>query len=237
MNLKRITDVSAIEVWRERLEFLETEPAIASDSAQKFKIQKDIQEAKKKIVELGGTLPSPQQNNSSLETDNIDAIQNKTKPIQTDVFDVQNSAQTTFPSLSVLRHEEPISRTPSPLGTTKKLKVEGGVIIIQQPTGGYRQFVLEPTGIISSENNLVRYCADTHVSPCGAPVFDDNMHVVGLHFFGGKEGNGRLQIDFVKLELRKHNVDFMDAYDSSTKRRRQWFFRATLYYLFFKDSM
>ena len=46
---------SALQLWREKLAILETEFAIAADSAQKFKIQQDIDEAKAKIRELRGS--------------------------------------------------------------------------------------------------------------------------------------------------------------------------------------
>ena len=45
----------ALSVWRKKLAFLETEEAKAVDSAQKFKLQEDIAEAKAKIRELGGS--------------------------------------------------------------------------------------------------------------------------------------------------------------------------------------
>ena len=46
---------SALQLWREKLAILETEFAKAADSAQKFKIQQDIDEAKAKIRELRGS--------------------------------------------------------------------------------------------------------------------------------------------------------------------------------------
>ena len=45
----------ALLVWRKKLAYLETEEAKAVDSAQKFKLQEDIAEAKAKIRELGGS--------------------------------------------------------------------------------------------------------------------------------------------------------------------------------------
>jgi hypothetical protein len=44
----------AIRKWHEKLEFLEEELAIASSTGEKFSIQTQINEAKKKIAELGG---------------------------------------------------------------------------------------------------------------------------------------------------------------------------------------
>ena len=46
--------MSAIDLWKEKREFLEKELAKTSDSAQKFSILKQIEEAKEKIAELTG---------------------------------------------------------------------------------------------------------------------------------------------------------------------------------------
>jgi hypothetical protein len=45
----------ALAVWKERLAFLEVEQAKASDAAAKFKLEHDIDEARKKIRDLGRT--------------------------------------------------------------------------------------------------------------------------------------------------------------------------------------
>jgi hypothetical protein len=45
---------SAIAVWREKLEFLQTQEAITVDAAQKFALKKQIEEAKQKLDEFGG---------------------------------------------------------------------------------------------------------------------------------------------------------------------------------------
>lgn len=47
---------SALDTWRKKLGFLETEFAKESDPANKFKIQQNIDEAKAKIRELGGSV-------------------------------------------------------------------------------------------------------------------------------------------------------------------------------------
>ncbi len=44
----------ALSIWREKLAHLERELAIASDPAQKFSLQHQIEEAKEKIAELSG---------------------------------------------------------------------------------------------------------------------------------------------------------------------------------------
>ncbi len=44
---------SALAVWREKLEFLRQQEATASDPAQRFALRKQIEEAEKKIGELG----------------------------------------------------------------------------------------------------------------------------------------------------------------------------------------
>ncbi len=51
---------SALDVWREKLEFLRTQDAIISDPAQRFTVQKQIEEAETKIHELGGQSRAPQ---------------------------------------------------------------------------------------------------------------------------------------------------------------------------------
>lgn len=43
---------SALETWRERLEFFQQQLAIASDHGQKFELQKQIEECQQKIQEL-----------------------------------------------------------------------------------------------------------------------------------------------------------------------------------------
>jgi hypothetical protein len=46
--------MSALDTWIEKRNFLEEELAKASDAAQKFSLLKGIEEAKRKIAELGG---------------------------------------------------------------------------------------------------------------------------------------------------------------------------------------
>ncbi len=46
----------ALVIWRDKLEFLEAQLAVASDSAQKFTLENQIKEAKAKIRELAGAL-------------------------------------------------------------------------------------------------------------------------------------------------------------------------------------
>lgn len=53
---KALSPLSALQVWRKRLAFLETELAKAADSNQKFTIQQNIDEAKAWILELGGSI-------------------------------------------------------------------------------------------------------------------------------------------------------------------------------------
>ena len=50
------TQSSAIQLWKQKLQFLEIEEAKVVDPPSKFKIQQDIAEAKRKIIELGGQL-------------------------------------------------------------------------------------------------------------------------------------------------------------------------------------
>ena len=43
---------SALEIWREKLDFLQRQEAITADAAQKFALKKQIEEAQAKIAEL-----------------------------------------------------------------------------------------------------------------------------------------------------------------------------------------
>ncbi len=113
--------------------------------------------------------------------------------------------------LGVLRLEKPISRSPVPLSSTSKVKVTDGVVIIQHPQGSHKQFILEPEGILSVDEQYVYYNADTQRGSSGAPVFDENLHVVAMHFFGSRDGNGGVRIDLIKEELSKNNLDFVDV--------------------------
>ena len=45
---------SALSLWREKLEFLREQEALAVDASQKFALRKQIEEAESKIRELGG---------------------------------------------------------------------------------------------------------------------------------------------------------------------------------------
>ena len=45
---------SALAIWKERLEFLEAEAAIAASADARFAIKKQIEEARAKIAELEG---------------------------------------------------------------------------------------------------------------------------------------------------------------------------------------
>ena len=46
--------LAALSVWSEKLAFLEEQEAIVADAAQKFALRKQIEEARAKILELGG---------------------------------------------------------------------------------------------------------------------------------------------------------------------------------------
>jgi nucleoside phosphorylase len=51
-----VTGTKALEIWQKKLDFLLTEEAKTSDADQKFSIQERIEEARRKILELGGQL-------------------------------------------------------------------------------------------------------------------------------------------------------------------------------------
>lgn len=46
----------ALRTWQEKLEFLQTEEAVATDAATRFTLKKQIEEARKKIAELSSTV-------------------------------------------------------------------------------------------------------------------------------------------------------------------------------------
>lgn len=48
------TTDGALDLWREKLGYLQQQEAITADAAQKFALKKQIEEAKQKIKELGG---------------------------------------------------------------------------------------------------------------------------------------------------------------------------------------
>jgi len=50
--IERAVNKVGIELWQERLGFLQEQEAIAADPAQKFALKKQIEEAKAKIEEL-----------------------------------------------------------------------------------------------------------------------------------------------------------------------------------------
>jgi hypothetical protein len=49
-----VSDVDSAAIWKEKLEYLRSQEAIASDPAQKFALMKQIEEAQVKVRELGG---------------------------------------------------------------------------------------------------------------------------------------------------------------------------------------
>ena len=53
------TKNKAVELWQEKLEYLQQQEAVVSDPAQKFALSKQIEEAERKIAELGGRSPPP----------------------------------------------------------------------------------------------------------------------------------------------------------------------------------
>ena len=112
---------------------------------------------------------------------------------------------------AALRLAEPVSLPPLPLGSSESLKAGDGVIIIQHPHAGFKHFVLQPHGVISNDEQLLLYRADTLPGSSGAPVFDLNMHVVAVHFLGRPEGNGGVPIEVIKAGLRDRGLDFISA--------------------------
>lgn len=48
-------DVTPLDLWRDKLDFLQKEEAKSADPEQKFSLKMKIKDAQDKIVELGGT--------------------------------------------------------------------------------------------------------------------------------------------------------------------------------------
>jgi hypothetical protein len=51
---RRPTTSAALQLWREKLDYLQIQEATIADPAQKFALKKQIEEAREKIRELGG---------------------------------------------------------------------------------------------------------------------------------------------------------------------------------------
>ncbi|ARS39647.1 hypothetical protein CA265_08285 [Sphingobacteriaceae bacterium GW460-11-11-14-LB5] len=73
-----------------------------------------------------------------------------------------------------------------------KLKLKNGmsvkgdfVNIIQHPGGRYKQIALYNNIVTYADENIIQYLTDTEPGSSGAPVFNSQWEVVGLHHSGG----------------------------------------------------
>ena len=112
-----------------------------------------------------------------------------------------------------LRLDKPTSRAPLALGSARQVNAGDPVIIVQHAMGGYKQFVIEPQGIVSLTDHSLRYQADTTGGSSGAPVFDQSMRVIAVHFRARPDDkvNEGARIDLVKTGLRQHGLNFVEA--------------------------
>jgi S1-C subfamily serine protease len=82
---------------------------------------------------------------------------------------------------AVLLLEQAVDRPPLKLGTPYDVGIDDTVVIIQHPTGAYKQFALEPLAVRHVDDRRVQYVADTQHGSSGSPVFNVRMHVIALH--------------------------------------------------------
>jgi S1-C subfamily serine protease len=82
---------------------------------------------------------------------------------------------------AVVRLDTPVDRAPLALGTPFDVGIDDTVVIIQHPTGAFKQFALEPLAIRHVDADRVQYVADTQQGSSGSPVFNVRMQVIALH--------------------------------------------------------
>jgi V8-like Glu-specific endopeptidase len=82
---------------------------------------------------------------------------------------------------AVIQLESAVDRPVLKLGTPYDVGLDDAVVIIQHPLGAFKQFSLEPLAIRASDDDRIQYVADTQQGSSGSPVFNVQMHVVGLH--------------------------------------------------------
>jgi len=93
---------------------------------------------------------------------------------------------------AVVRLESAVDRPALKLGTPFDIGLDDAVVIIQHPLGAFKQFSLEPLAIRSSDENRIQYVADTQQGSSGSPVFNVQMHVIGLHH---AEAEAEVEVD------------------------------------------
>jgi S1-C subfamily serine protease len=123
---------------------------------------------------------------------------------------------------AVIRLESAVDRPALKLGTPYDVGLDDAVVVIQHPLGAFKQFSLEPLAIRASDDNRIQYVADTQQGSSGSPVFNVQMHVIGLHHaeaeaevdVDGRTGvvwhNQGIAIARVMQELASRNVEFME---------------------------
>jgi hypothetical protein len=121
---------------------------------------------------------------------------------------------------AVVRLRHPVRRPPLRLGSPYAVNIDDLVVIIQHPVGAFKQFALEPIAVRYADADRVEYVADTQDGSSGSPVFNEHMHVIGLHraerevdvTIGGTPQtvwhNQGVMIDQVMHGLRERGIPF-----------------------------
>lgn len=83
----------------------------------------------------------------------------------------------------------------------KPIPEKDSVIIVQHPGGGTRQIVTKDTPVVEVIGNRIRYEADTDEGSSGAPVFDLDYHIIGLHHEAFGSRNEAISIEYILKEI------------------------------------
>jgi S1-C subfamily serine protease len=90
---------------------------------------------------------------------------------------------------AVLQLTAATDRPPLRLGSPFPVGIDDLVVVIQHPQGAFKQFSLEPLAVRFVDDARIQYVADTQQGSSGSPVFNERMHVIGLH-----QGEAEVQV-------------------------------------------
>lgn len=82
---------------------------------------------------------------------------------------------------AIIQLENAVDREPFKLGSPYDVGLDDALIIIQHPLGGQKQFALDGMAVRYVDDKIIQYVADTQKGSSGSPVFNSQMHIVGLH--------------------------------------------------------
>ena len=100
---------------------------------------------------------------------------------------------------AVIRLERPVTdRTPIALGTKSPLLKQEPIVIIQHP--GDRSKRLSVGRLTIFDDRVTCYSADTLEGSSGAPVFNREMHCIGLHHEGVSTEDGKKYNEGIRIE-------------------------------------